>query len=446
MSRDLTNGAITKELILFSLPMMAGNFLQQLYNIADTVIVGRVVGANALAAVGSAYALMTFLFSVFMGLAMGAAALFSIYWGRGDMESFRCAVAQAFRLTLCITLVLNVAVYLFLPEILNFLQIPELLYEDMRIYLEIIFGGILATFLYDFLACLLRAAGDSVTPLIFLAVAAVLNIGLDLLLILRFSLGIAGAGIATVVAQYVAGVGLGVYTLCRRSSLLPQKHHWRHNRRIMTEIRELSLLTSMQQSAMNFGILLVQRLVDSFGPVTMAAFAAAVKIDTFAYLPVQDFGNAFSTFVAQNYGAENTERIHRGLRRATLVSVVFSCMVSLLVFVLAPQLMGLFVSGGETAVIASGVGYLRIEGACYAGIGCLFLLYGFYRGIKKPGMSLLLTVISLGLRVFLAYALCGVLGENGIWIAIPIGWLAADLTGYGYYMLRGKILRKPSRF
>ena len=171
MSRDLTNGAITKELILFSLPMMAGNFLQQLYNIADTVIVGRVVGANALAAVGSAYALMTFLFSVFMGLAMGAAALFSIYWGRGDMESFRCAVAQAFRLTLCITLVLNVAVYLFLPEILNFLQIPELLYEDMRIYLEIIFGGILATFLYDFLACLLRAAGDSVTPLIFLAYA-----------------------------------------------------------------------------------------------------------------------------------------------------------------------------------------------------------------------------------------------------------------------------------
>ena len=184
---------------------------------------------------------------------------------------------------------------------------------------------------------------------------------------------------------------------------------------------------------MNFGILLVQRLVDSFGPITMAAFAAAVKIDAFAYLPVQDFGNAFSTFIAQNYGAGKTDRLRQGLRQATLVSIGFSCVIAACVVLFAGPLMRIFVQAEETAVIAAGIRYLRIEGAFYAGIGCLFLLYGFYRAVKRPGMSVVLTVISLGTRVVLAYALAGPVGEVGIWSAIPIGWALADAAGYGYY-------------
>ena len=176
------------------------------------------------------------------------------------------------------------------------------------------------------------------------------------------------------------------------------------------------------------------------GPVTMAAFAAAVKIDTFAYLPVQDFGNAFSTFAAQNYGAGNKKRLAQGLKTATILSCAFSLAISALVWVFAPNLMGIFIKAEETAVIASGVGYLRLEGAFYALIGCLFLLYGFYRAVKKPGMSVVLTVISLGLRVVLAYALSPTLGENGIWMAIPIGWAAADVIGYSWYFLRKKAL------
>ena len=176
---------------------------------------------------------------------------------------------------------------------------------------------------------------------------------------------------------------------------------------------------------MNFGILMVQGLVNSFGATTMAAFAAAVKIDTFAYLPVQDFGNAYSTFVAQNYGAGNKERIRRGTKESFAISTAFSLVISALVFV--------FVSSAETAVIASGVRYLRIEGAFYFGIGCLFLLYGYYRAIKRAEMSVVLTVISLGTRVLLAYVLSATfLGETGIWMAIPIGWILADLTGLLY--------------
>ena len=436
MYRDLTKGNITKGLVLFALPMIAGNLLQQLYNIADTLIVGRALGRNALAAVGSAYTLMTFLTSVFLGLSMGAGALFSICLGKQDKPSLRSAVAHALGLILGVTLLLNAAVYLFLDEILLFLQIPAELAADMRTYLLIIFAGLLATSVYNFFACLLRAVGNSVAPLWFLGISALLNIGLDLLFVLVFHWGIAGAAAATVFSQYVSGVGLLAYTFLRCREFLPSRAELRFRREILRELLDLSMLTCAQQSAMNFGILLIQRLVDSFGPITMAAFAAAVKIDTFAYLPVQDFGNAFSTFVAQNFGAGRTERLRRGFRQALLLSAGFSVVISTLVCIFAHPLMRIFVQAGETEVLAAGVRYLRVEGAFYAGIGCLFLLYGFYRAVKRPGMSVVLTVISLGTRVALAYALAGTLGEVGIWAAIPIGWALADLTGLGYYLLR----------
>ena len=436
MYRDLTKGNITKGLVLFALPMIAGNLLQQLYNVADTLIVGRALGRNALAAVGSAYTLMTFLTSVFLGLSMGAGALFSICLGKQDKPSLRSAVAHALGLILGVTLLLNAAVYLFLDEILLFLQIPAELAANMRTYLLIIFAGLLATSVYNFFACLLRAVGNSVAPLWFLGISALLNIGLDLLFVLVFHWGIAGAAAATVFSQYVSGVGLLAYTFLRCREFLPSRAELRFRREILRELLDLSMLTCAQQSAMNFGILLIQRLVDSFGPITMAAFAAAVKIDTFAYLPVQDFGNAFSTFVAQNFGAGRTERLRRGFRQALLLSAGFSVVLSALVCIFAHPLMHIFVQAGETEVLAAGVRYLRVEGAFYVGIGCLFLLYGFYRAVKRPGMSVVLTVISLGTRVALAYALAGTLGEVGIWAAIPIGWALADLTGLGYYLLR----------
>ena len=444
MYRDLTHGSITKGLLLFALPMIAGNLLQQLYNIADTLIVGQALGRNALAAVGSAYTLMVFLTSIFLGLSMGAGALFSICLGRGDKKALRAAVAHAFALIGAVTLVLNLSVYLLADPILRFLQIPHELYSSMRDYLLIIFGGLAATFLYNFFACLLRAVGNSVVPLWFLGISALLNIGLDLLFVPVLHFGVAGAAAATVIAQYVSGGGLTLYTILRCRELLPRREDLHFNGRILRELADLSLLTCAQQSAMNFGILLVQRLVDSFGPVIMAAFAAAVKIDSFAYLPVQDFGNAFSTFAAQNYGAGQTERLRQGFRTATAVSAAFSCAISAMVVLFARPLMRIFVQAGEMEVLAAGVRYLRIEGAFYAGIGCLFLLYGFYRAVQRPGMSVVLTVISLGTRVALAYALAGPVGEAGIWAAIPIGWFLADFVGYGYYFLRRQRLLSPA--
>lgn len=431
-----------RTILLFSLPMIAGNLLQQCYNIADTLIVGRFLGSGALAAVGSSYTLMTFLTSILLGLCMGSGAVFSIRYGEGDEERLKESMGASFMLILTAAVILNILVFALLDEILVLLQVPAEIYENMRDYLWVIFWGILATFLYNYFASLLRAVGNSVTPLLFLAVCALLNVVLDLWFVLGFGWGVTGAAAATVISQYVSGVGIAAYTWIKMPRFRIRGKDLKPRKGMIFEIAQFSFLTSLQQSVMNLGILMVQGLVNSFGTVIMAAFAAAVKIDSFAYMPVQDFGNAFSTFVAQNFGAKKEERIRRGIRCAAAMAIVFCLVISGAVFLFARPLMMIFVKPEETQILAAGVEYLRIEGAFYCGIGCLFLFYGFYRAVKKPGMSVVLTVISLGTRVVLAYLLSSIeqIGVTGIWWSVPIGWALADLTGFVYYKVKKKTL------
>lgn len=435
---DLTQGGITTTLLQFTLPMLAGSLLQQCYNIADTLIVGQCIGSNALAAVGSAYTLMVFLISILLGLSMGSGTVFSLQYGAGDLPALRRSIYVSFLLIGTVTVLLNVAVFLWLDPILRWLQVPYDVYPLMRNYLWIIFWGIAFTFLYNFYAALLRAVGDSVTPLWFLAVSVVLNIGLDLFLILVLDQGIEGAAVATVIAQGMAASGILLYTYTTRPELRLHRKDMRFDRSSLKEITSFSTLTCVQQSVMNFGILMVQGLVNSFGTAVMAAFAAAVKIDSFAYMPVQEFGNAFSTFVAQNFGARKGDRIRRGVRSAFLITIVFSLIISLLVFFFAKPLMLIFVRPDEAEILRIGTEYLRIEGTFYLGIGILFLLYGYYRAIRMPGMSVVLTILSLGTRVVLSYWLASIpsIGVTGIWWSIPIGWFLADLVGIAYYRYR----------
>ena len=330
---SLLTGNIAKGMLSFAFPLMLGNLLQQCYNLADTFIVGRFIGAGALAAVGAAYALMVFLNSVQFGLCLGSSALFSIHFGSGNTEKLRRNIYVAFMLIAGVTAVLNVAVFLFIDPLMRLLQVPTEVYAPMREYLWIVFFGLGFTFLYNFAASLLRAVGDSVTPLWALAVSVVLNIALDILFICYLDYGIAGAAWATVIAQAVSAVSITAYALHSRRQLLPRRSDCRFDRTTVREITAFSSLTCLQQSVMNFGILMVQGLVNSFGTAVMAAFAAAVKIDTLAYMPAQDFGNAFSTFIAQNFGASNTDRIRRGIRTALRITVLFCLTVSAVIFV-----------------------------------------------------------------------------------------------------------------
>ena len=442
MNGDLTKGPVMKSMLLFAVPMILGNLLQQCYNVADTLIVGQFLGSGALAAVGSAYTLMTFLTSILLGLSMGSGALFSIRFGQRDERGLKEAMFASFVLIAAITVLLNIAAFLCLDKIRIFLRVPQDVWPLMREYLAVIFCGIAGTFLYNYFASLLRAVGNSVVPLAFLAVSAILNIVLDLWFVAGLNRGVAGAAEATIISQYVSGVGLALFYWLRFPGLRVTKEHMSLRLASIREIAGFSLLTCIQQSVMNLGILMVQGLVNSFGTTIMAAFAAAVKIDSFAYMPVQDFGNAFSTFIAQNYGAGKQDRIRAGLKGAVATAVLFCVIISAGVWFLARPLMLLFVKAEETAIIAEGIRYLHIEGAFYCGIGCLFLLYGLYRALGRPGMSVVLTVISLGTRVALAYILSAVpaIGVAGIWWAVPIGWFLADTVGLGYYLIKKKSL------
>ncbi len=442
MNRDLSKGPVVKSMLLFAIPMILGDLLQQCYNIADTLIVGRFLGEKALAAVGSSFTLMTFITSIILGLCMGSSALFSIRFGQRDENGLKEDICASFSFITVVTVLLNIIAYASLGGLQIFLRVPDEVWGDMRKYLFVIFMGIPAVFFYNYFASYLRAIGNSVIPLLFLAVSSVLNIILDLWFVIGFEKGVEGAAQATVIAQYLSGLGIMIYTLVRYK----QVHAiWKIRclkKKRIREIISFSMLTCIQQAVMNLGILMVQGLVNSFGTVVMAAFAAAVKIDAFAYMPVQDFGNAFSTFIAQNYGAKEKKRIQQGLKAAVRISAIFCVAISAFVCIFAKQLMRIFVDAKEIDIIMEGVRYLRIEGAFYIGIGWLFLLYGLYRALGRPGMSVVLTVFSLGIRVALAYILSAIpaIGVIGIWWSVPIGWALADAVGLLYYRTKKQSL------
>ena len=446
MEKDLTKGPILKSLLLFSLPMIAGNLLQQIYNITDTIIVGRFLGSNALAAVGSTYTLITFLTSIMIGLCMGCGALFSMYYGAKRLGKMKEAMWTSFWMILAVTLLLYLIVFSQTDLILRLLQSPTEIYDMMRSYSRIIFIGLGFTFLYNYFAFLLRSIGNSLLPLSLLGISSALNIFLDLFCVITLNMGVEGAALATVLSQAIAGLGITFIVLLKYPQFFPSKEERSFQKASLKEVGSYALFTCLQQSVMNFGILMIQGLVNSFGTTIMAAFAAAVKIDTLAYMPAQEFGNAFSLFISQNHGAGERERVKKGIRISVKLSILFCLIISAVVWIFAKSFMQIFVDGSESSILTAGVSYLRIEGSFYFGIGCLFLLYGLFRAIEKPAVSLLLTIISLGTRVLLSYALAPStpLGVLAIWWSIPIGWILADLAGLFLYLrIQKKAKSKP---
>ena len=435
---DLTRGSVSRTMSLFALPMLLGNMMQQAYNVVDTWVVGQYVSADALAGVGSAFTLMTFLTSILLGLCMGSGVVFSVCYGKQDEKGLERAVGNSFVLTAAAAVLLTALPLILLDGIVRWLNIPAEITALTGQYLYIVFWGIPAVFLYNFFAAYLKALGDSVVPLAFLGVSTALNIALDLLFVVGFHWGAAGAAQATILAQYVSGLGIAAYVLGKSGAVRRALRYIRPSLAGMRQIAASSFFTCLQQSVMNLGILMVQGLVNSFGTVVMAAFAAAVKIDSFAYMPAQEYANAFSTFTAQNVGAGKMDRVRKGILCAVATSLGYCAAASAVLWLLADRLMQIFVSARETEIIQVGVQYLHIEGAFYCGIGLLFLFYGLYRAVGKPEVSFVLTIISLGTRVLLANVLARipVIGVVGIWWSVPIGWVLADVTGLVYWLVR----------
>ena len=428
---DLTRGNETKVLLKLVIPMIIGNLFQQLYNVADTVIVGRFIGPNALAAVGSSFSVMVLLNSMILGLCMGSSVVFSILYGAKLFDKLKNSYFISACLIGLLTLILNALALVFIDRILILLNIPSEVLLDTKTYLQIIFYGIIFTSIYNYFSAIMRSFGNTVTPLIFLIISAIINIVLDIVFTVPLKMGVAGAAYATIIAQAVSAIGLAIYCYKRVPLIRLKRKHIHFDMKIVAMIGNTSILSSIQQSVMNFGILLIQGLVNSFGVATMAAFTAVVKIESFAYLPEQEFGNAFSIFISQNHGAGERGRIRKGIRSAFKLITIYGIVCSVFIILFSKPLMGIFIDSSEIEIRSIGIGYLLIVASFYTLIGYLFMFYGLFRGMGKPAISIILTVISLGTRVLLAYTLSSIpeIGLVGIWWSIPIGWALADIIG-----------------
>ena len=443
MTLDMTKGNPTKTILTFALPILIGNLFQQLYNIVDSVVVGRFLGKDALAAVGSAFMLMNFFSFVIIGLCMGASVVFSLFYGEKDYSKLRKSIFLSFFMITTFTIVLSVLAVIYTEPMLKLMNTPDAILMDSQVYLQIVFAGFIFVFLFNASSALLRSIGDSKTPLYFLILAALLNIALDLFFVITLNMGVAGVAIATIIAQGISSILCLIYAFIKIPFIRLSPKDMIFDKEMALMIGKYGFLTAIQQSIMTFGMVCVQGLVNTFGSSTIAAFTAAGKIDSIAYLPVQDFGNAFSTYVAQNKGAGHLDRIAQGLKSVVRTIIIFCLILSAVIYMNASRLMQIFVSANETSVIATGVEYLSIISIFYVLIGFLFMFYGYFRGIGALKVSLILTIISLGTRVLMAYMLSGIpqVGQKGIWWSVPIGWALADSIGFIIYMK----MRKTSR-
>ena len=432
--RNLTQGSIPKGLLAFALPLILGNFLQQCYNLADTWVVGRFIGEGALAAVGSSYTLMTFLTSILLGLCMGSSVYFSIQYGRKDPDKLRNGIFQSFLLIAVLTLLLNLLVYLLLDQILVLLQIPADVTDLTRVYLQWVFGGIAATFLYNYFANLLRAVGNSVTPLLFLGLSVVLNIGLDLLFVIRFHMGVAGVAWATIIAQAVSAVLVLAVLMrtdsCVRVELRRLRVHWD----MLKKIVRVGIPAALQMAVTAFSNVFVQSYINHFGADCMSGWTAYTKIDQLMFLPMQSLALSATTFVGQNLGAGDTPRAQQGVRRALGISLAVTAVLMVPVLVFAPQLTAFFNRKAE--VVAYGTLLLRYISPFYL-LCCINQIYS--GALRGAGNSQVPMVIMLGsfvvFRQIYLYIVSHFITNTLLPLAMgyPAGWLVCSAATLLYY-------------
>ncbi len=433
MELDMTKGEPSRIILRFFIPLFIGDLLQQFYSIIDAIIIGKFVGTNAFAAVGSSSAVTVFITSILLGLSMGASAIFSQLYGGKQYDELKKTISTALIFLFCVSVLITIVTSVFLQQIITLYQMPTETATYAVDYLKYVFIGFVFVGMYNAFAFLLRAFGDSKTPLYFLVGSCISNLVLDILFVVVLHMGVAGAAIATLITQAFAAVGCGFYTIKRMRFLNFKRKDLIFSITALKKVATFSLLTALQQSISSFGMMLIQGLVNTFGSTVMAAFAACSKIDSVANAPLQDLGNSFSTYTAQNQGAGQTIRIREGFRATSKIIITLSAIISFVAFIFAPNLITLFISKDATEVITVGVSYLRIVSLFYVLLGFIVMFYGFFRGLGAIKISILMTIVSQGLRVLLAYSFAPTLGFSGICWAIVVGWFLSDLLGFYMY-------------
>jgi len=419
----MTNGNISNHLIKFAVPLVLGNLFQLTYNAADSIIVGRYVGTSALAAVGTANPIMNIVMFLIVGICMGASVLMSEYFGANDIKNFKREVSTTMIAGLIFTVIIIILCVMLIEPILRLIQTPQEIISDATIYLKIIFLGLIFTFLYNVYASTLRSIGDSKSPLIFLIISAILNVVMDIIFVVYFNMGVAGAAIATVIAEMFSSIFCIIYVYKKVPLLRFSKNEIVLDKKLLKRTINYSSVTAMQQTCLYVGKVLVQSAVNPLGVDAIATFNAVNRVDDFAFTPQQSISNAMTTFLAQNRGAKKHERIKQGLWAGLKIETLYWCIIVGLVYFGANKLMNLFVPNEGSKVIELGVIYLHLMAFFYILPAWTNGIQGYFRGMGQLKVTLISTFSQMLGRVTFAYLLAPRLGIVGIALSCFAGWV-----------------------
>lgn len=428
MVKNLTEGNPLKLLFFFSMPMILGNLFQQLYNMVDSMVVGKFVGEDALAAVGSSFPVVFLAVAIAAGLSMGCTVVISQLYGAGQIHSMKTTIFTALILLGIIGIGIMIIGEVISYPLLKILGTDPDIMNDSLSYLRIYFGGAIFLFLYNTLNGIYNALGDSNTPLRFLMVSALTNIALDLLFVIKFDMGVAGVAWATLIAQGLCAV-ISFVVLMRRLHRMENEEEYAGIKPKLFEcyaaarIARVGVPSMLQQSMVSLSMMMMQGLVNSYGKVFVAGYTAATKIDTLAMLPNMNFSNAMSSYTAQNIGADKPERVTAGYRASLFMVLIFSLIITSIIFLFGPNLLGLFLNAGAAgSAMGYGMSYMKTVSLFYVLMGFLFVGNGLLRGAGDMKAFMISSMSNLFVRVIVAYLLAYFIGSSAIWWSIPIGW------------------------
>ncbi|HBE9436175.1 drug/sodium antiporter, MATE family [Clostridioides difficile] len=430
--KDLTTGHEGKSIFFFAMPMLIGSLFQQLYNTADSIIVGRFIGKEAMAAVSGANPIMFLLVAALMGVSLGFSILVSQFYGSGDLKKVKATIDTTYILLFIGSILISILGIVFGGPMLRLMNTPESVFSQSKLYLTIIFSGILFSAGYNSVSAILRGLGDSITPLYFLIIATILNIVLDLTFIVVLKMGVEGVALATIIAQAVSFIISIIYLNKKHEVLKFKIKGIIYDNKIFKDGLRLGLPSGVQQMLFSIGNMALQFLVNSYGTSAMAAFGAGLRIENFISLPIMNLGSAVSTFVAQNIGAGENERVKKGIRESIKMTLVLAVIVIALILLFRENLIALF--NTDKDVIKIGSSYLFIIGPFFLFIGTSFVLSSAMKGAGDSMFALISSIVSLWLgRLPASYMLSRFFGTNGIWMGIPFGWTLGLIVTVIYY-------------
>lgn len=427
MELDMTKGSPSKLIIKFVIPLIIGNIFQQFYSMVDTIIVGRFVGVQALAAVGATGTISFLIIGFMQGLTTGFTVLTAQRFGAGDEKGLKISVGNAAVLSVLTTVVMTLVSMLGMNKLLRLMNTPEDIFEMSETYILIICAGMGCTILYNLLSSFLRAVGNSRVPLYFLVIAAGLNIVLDLVLILVIPMGVAGAAIATVLSQGIAGLLCLIYIIKKVPILQIKKEHWKPEYYCCRNQLGIGIPMALQFSITAVGTMLVQAALNMFGSTVVAAYTAACKVEQLVTQPYGAMGMTMATYCAQNRGINAADRIRKGVRIANVMSAVYSVLVFGVLLLLLPYLIGMFVSGDITEVLGYAEIYIRICGSCFIPLGMIFIFRNAMQGCGYSLLPMLGGVVELVCRAAMAFVAASFHSYVGVCFGNASAWLVTGI-------------------